>query len=109
DEGHTFMEQRQGKGIWQNLYQFPLVESERELDHQSLQQQLEDKNGIPEVESLTLYNTNPIVHKLSHQHLYTKFWVAKTPEILEEGVHWDKIAAFPVPVLIADFIQTFKI
>ncbi len=110
DEGHTLMEQRRGKGIWQNLYQFPLVESNQELDQQSLQQQLEDKNGIPEVESLTLYNLDgPIVHKLSHQHLYTKFWMAKTQDTLEDGIHWDEITAFPVPVLIADFIQTFKI
>lgn len=110
DEGHTLMEQRQGKGIWQNLYQFPLVESNQELDQQSLQQQLEDKNGIPEVESLTLYNLDgPIVHKLSHQHLYTKFWMAKTQDMLEDGIHWDEITAFPVPVLIADFIKTFKI
>lgn len=108
-ENNTLMEQRQGKGIWQNLYQFPLVESQQEFREQDLMQKIEDKNGLPMVEDLSLYNNEPIVHKLSHQHLHTKFWIAKTAETLENGIHWSNTSAFPVPVLIADFIKTFKI
>lgn len=108
-ENNTLMEQRQGKGIWQNLYQFPLVESQQEFREQDLMQKIEDKNGLPIVKDLSLYNNEPIVHKLSHQHLHTKFWIAKTADTLENGVHWSDTSTFPVPVLIADFIKTFKI
>src|SRR5690606_9394765 len=108
-ENNTLMEQRQGKGIWQNLYQFPLVESQQEFREQDLMQKIEDKNGLPIVKDLSLYNNEPIVHKLSHQHLHTKFWIAKTAETLENGIHWSDTFTFPVPVLIADFIKTFKI
>lgn len=108
-ENNTLMEQRQGKGIWQNLYQFPLVESQQEFREQDLMQKIEDKNGLPIVKDLSLYNNEPIVHKLSHQHLHTKFWIAKTADTLENGIHWSDTSTFPVPVLIADFIKTFKI
>jgi len=106
-EQQTLIEQRRGKGIWQNLYQFPLLETEEEA---KIIDEIEH-NGLPDdtdVE-ISLYNEKPIVHKLSHQHLYTKFWLVKTNKPLADGVAWDKITDFPVPVLIADFIESFSV
>ena len=108
-ENNTILEQRTGKGIWQNLYQFPLVESDKNLKAEELKLLIQGNGQLPEYESLSLYNNETIVHKLSHQHLHTKFWILKTSYILEEGTPWKKIGGFPVPVLIADFIKTFKI
>lgn len=108
-EENTLLEQRKGRGIWQNLYQFPLLESEKELHEEEMEKKLTHGNGFPEMESLSLHNNDIITHKLSHQHLHTKFWILKTGQLLENGISWQKIKAFPVPVLIADFIQKFKI
>jgi A/G-specific adenine glycosylase len=107
-EENTLMEQRKGRGIWQNLYQFPLLESEKELQTDEMERELTYKTDFPKMDSLSLYNTQPIIHKLSHQHLHTKFWILKTEDVLEEGTPWKKIMAYPVPVLIADFIKKFK-
>ena len=30
-EGKTVIQQRRGNGIWKNLYQFPLIETEKEV------------------------------------------------------------------------------
>ncbi|NDV15221.1 A/G-specific adenine glycosylase [Muricauda sp. TY007] len=109
DDGKTILEQRTGKGIWQNLYQFPLIESEKMLQAEELRPLIKKKDIVPETASISLYNNEPIVHKLSHQHLYTQFWILKTSDILEEGTPWKEIGGFPVPVLIADFIKTLKI
>ncbi len=109
DDENTLMEQRKGRGIWQNLYQFPLLESEKEFQVDEMEKSLTGKNNFPETKSLSLYNSEPITHKLSHQHLHTKFWILKTDGLLANGISWQKITAFPVPVLIADFIETFKI
>ncbi|MCK0161440.1 A/G-specific adenine glycosylase [Allomuricauda sp. F6463D] len=109
ENDNTVLEQRQGKGIWRNLYQFPLIESEKQLHIDELYPLVGENEMVPEFESLSLYNNEPIVHKLSHQHLYTQFWILKTSHILEEGTAWKAIADFPVPVLIADFIKTLKI
>lgn len=105
----TLLEQRKGKGIWQNLYQFPLIETEGECTEERLLQEMDGSRTHPKAESLTLYTKEPKVHKLSHQHLHTKFWIVKCSAILEEGISWKTIANYPVPVLIADFIKTFKI
>jgi A/G-specific adenine glycosylase len=109
DQNQTIMEQRKGKGIWQNLYQFPLLESENEIHLDAFQQHFTREMALEPFESFHLFNTEPIVHKLSHQHLYTKFWILKTFHNLENGTAWDEITKFPVPVLIADFIKTLKI
>ncbi|WP_420603826.1 A/G-specific adenine glycosylase [Flagellimonas sp.] len=107
--GNTLLEQRKGKGIWQNLYQFPLLEAKKMLNLEELTEQINGQNGFPKMESLILYNKEPLVHKLSHQHLHTQFWILETADGLKEGISWDEITTFPVPVLIADFIKTYKI
>ncbi|WP_190810075.1 A/G-specific adenine glycosylase [Flagellimonas sp. S3867] len=109
DEGKTLLEQRTGKGIWQNLYQFPLLESKKILDGKLLKEELAHKNGFPIFKTIKLYNQETIVHKLSHQHLHTRFWILDTAQPMPEGILWENIGSFPVPVLIADFIRTFKI
>ncbi|MGW9684267.1 A/G-specific adenine glycosylase [Flagellimonas sp. 2504JD1-5] len=108
-EGNTLLEKRMGKGIWQNLYQFPLLESEKILDLESLKDALCQKKQWPSFQKIVLHNNKPIIHKLSHQHLYTQFWILDSSGILNDGISWSKITSFAVPVLIADFIKTFKI
>lgn len=107
--GNTVLEQRKGKGIWQNLYQFPLLETDGPLEDGEIEEKMKVNHTPLEIETLSLYNNEPIIHKLSHQHLHTHFWILKTSHILEEGISWKKIHDFPVPILIADFIKTFKI
>jgi len=109
EDKNTVLEQRRGKGIWQNLYQFPLIETDSAIGDGEFEEKMETDHRLAKIESLSLYNNEPIVHKLSHQHLHTRFWILKTSYILEEGIPWKKIDDFPVPVLIADFIKTFKI
>lgn len=106
---NTILEQRKGRGIWQNLYQFPLLEHEKELGRSEIQEMIKSSNTLPLWDTIHLYNNSPIVHKLSHQHLYTQFWILKTNQVLEGTKPWEDIYDFPVPVLIADFIQSFKI
>ncbi|MBX2828454.1 MAG: A/G-specific adenine glycosylase [Flavobacteriaceae bacterium] len=107
--GSTFLEQREGKGIWQRLYQFPLVESPKRVNVKSLR----DLAGFKlldakfKIRDLSLYNTEVIVHKLSHKHLHTQFWIAEVAS-LENGTQFDALEKFPVPILIGNFIQDFE-
>lgn len=105
----TIVEQRTQKGIWQNLFQFPLMESSKVIGGDQMIELAKDMGMPIGSERLERFNETPIVHKLSHQHLYTTFWVAQVASPLNNGIHWSKINAFPVPVLIADFISRFKI
>jgi A/G-specific adenine glycosylase len=104
----TNLQQRKGKGIWQNLWEFPLIESNSMLEIEDVgnrYKQLFEGNG--EIE-LIEFNEVAIIHKLSHQHLHTKFWILNTNTEIPNQISFEKIKDFPVPVLIADFIKAFK-
>ncbi|SKB31768.1 A/G-specific adenine glycosylase [Maribacter arcticus] len=104
----TNLQQRKGKGIWQNLWEFPLIESNSMLEIEDVDnryKQLFEGNG--EIE-LIEFNEVAIIHKLSHQHLHTKFWILNTNTEIPNQISFEKIKNFPVPVLIADFIKAFK-
>ncbi|MBU2948573.1 A/G-specific adenine glycosylase [Zobellia uliginosa] len=106
-EGKTILEQRKGKGIWQNLWQFPLVESDKKLSKADLVQELGNLDYKSELISLQRFNEDAIVHKLSHQHLYTTFWIVNTKESEEGSISFSEVEKYPVPVLIADFLKLF--
>ena len=57
---------------------------------------------------ISLYNEADIIHKLSHQHLHTKFWIITTESNLKEGIPSHGIEEYPVPSLIGDFISNFR-
>lgn len=105
----TLLQQRKGKGIWQNLYEFPLMETEKYLEQAEVAQNLGEFVTVEEPSEMYLYNENKIVHKLSHQHLHTRFWIITFDGNLKNGIQVAELHKYPVPVLIADFIKTFKI
>ncbi|NNC46443.1 MAG: A/G-specific adenine glycosylase [Winogradskyella sp.] len=108
-KGQTLFEKRTQKGIWKNLYQFPLVETEKSLNISDFEQlDLEPylKDILPF--DITLYNAIDKIHKLSHQHLHTKFWIIDTPELPKKAVSIKTIRKYPTSVLINDFINEFK-
>ncbi|MFK5972835.1 MAG: A/G-specific adenine glycosylase [Flavobacteriaceae bacterium] len=107
-EEKTVLYQRKGKGIWQNLWEFPLLETEAEIDIEEVQQRLPEMMRFNDAPEIYQFNERIIVHKLSHQHLYTKFWIVKTGTALEDGMVLADLDNYPVPVLISDFINTFK-
>lgn len=106
---NTLLEQRTGKDIWQNLWEFPLLERSTSADIKEIEANYEEIIKLESAPEIRLYNSVEIVHKLSHQNLYTKFWIFNLQEEPIKGIHFDKLEDFPVPVLIADFINTFKI
>ncbi|WP_411893195.1 A/G-specific adenine glycosylase [Winogradskyella sp. A2] len=106
---NILLEKRTGKGIWQNLYQFPLIESNRSLSADEFNQ-LNLKNTVIENSNFdhSLYNATDKIHKLSHQHLYTKFWIIEIDQLPRESISIEKLKAYPAPVLISNFIDEFN-
>lgn len=106
---NVVLQRRKGKGIWQGLYQFPLIETNALVNSEP---ELLDlvRNAFPEVKTtkITKLNEDPIVHKLSHQHLKTSFWILDVGSSLKGAVPWSNIDEYPVPVLIAEAIKSLK-
>lgn len=109
EDGKTMIEERKGKGIWQGLYQFPLIETTKDISDQGIVFSNEFKEIIPSKAHVKLFNETEIVHKLSHQHLYTRFWIVKVKDHSKATVHWREIESYPVPVLIANFLKDFQL
>ncbi len=105
----TLMRKREGKGIWQNLWEFPLLESDEKIDLKEIETNYMNVSAVHEVSEIYQYNKYDIVHKLSHQHLYTKFWILKSDVELEHSIDLKDLKSYPMPVLMADFIKTLKI
>jgi A/G-specific adenine glycosylase len=108
NDGKTILLERKGKGIWQGLYQFPLIETDKCVDVKELISSEEFITLFPDETRISLFNKKEIVHKLSHQHLYTQFWVIETKKSSEAQINWSDIEKFPVPILIANFLKGFK-
>ncbi|MCH3881104.1 MULTISPECIES: A/G-specific adenine glycosylase [Tenacibaculum] len=107
DKNETIIEERKGKGIWQNLYQFPLLETSNNIDEKEVVSSEEFENLFPFESTISLFNTKEIVHKLSHQHLHTRFWIVKTSEVKTKTLTWNQVKKQPVPVLISKFLDSY--
>lgn len=108
EEKETLLKKRTGKGIWEGLFEFPLIESSSEMHLENIVQEEEFSSyGNSENPKIELFNEKPIIHKLTHQHLFTKFWVIKNASIAEGAVSLEKIEKFPVPALIEKFLSTY--
>ncbi|PQJ75340.1 A/G-specific adenine glycosylase [Polaribacter gangjinensis] len=109
DDDKTILTQRNDKGIWQGLYQFPLIETNKSVNEKELISSKEFIDLLPEETTISLFNPKEIIHKLSHQHLYTHFWIVETSSNQHAKILWKTIQNFPVPVLIANFLAQFEL
>ncbi|MEN8776233.1 MAG: A/G-specific adenine glycosylase [Polaribacter sp.] len=109
DDHNTILKERKGKGIWQGLYQFPLIETKNISNQREIVASEEFQNLFPAETTLSLFNKKEIIHKLSHQHLYTQFWIVETSSLKEASISWENIEDYPVPILIANFLKEYRL
>ena len=108
-EKETLLQQRKGKGIWQGLYEFPLVETTGEVSFENLLRENDEVlYDVVKKDAVELFNETPIVHKLSHQHIYTKFWIVSCCKLPQTGIPVKDLDNFPVPALINKFIESYS-
>jgi A/G-specific adenine glycosylase len=106
---NTFIEKRTSKGIWQNLYQFPLIESKKSLSSDEFHLLDLNHSFLKDLKfEYSLYNIKDKVHKLSHQHLHTKFWIIEINQLPKASVPIKELKNYPVPILIDNFIKAFN-
>lgn len=104
--GNTKLKKRIGKGIWQHLYEFPLIETDTLMEETEMYGRVNSREE--KIKDIVLWKEDPIVHKLSHQHLITRFWIVELKEELKGGITLESLPQYPVPVLLAEFLETFK-
>jgi A/G-specific adenine glycosylase len=111
DEKNTLLQKREEKDIWQGLYQFPVIESEKknktkfELNKSEVTKHLK-------TDSYKIVKSSAIVkHILSHQIIYAKFWwinmdsisIIKDPNLIK--VPWIQLSDYGMPQLIVKYLE----
>jgi A/G-specific adenine glycosylase len=106
------LKKRKEKGIWQNLYEFPLIESEVPLEWKDLIETDDFKTLFPTIEPvqfrLVLKNQK---HVLSHRILYADFYemvTEKTPEFFAKftAISPEMIDDYPIHRLMQVYLNT---
>lgn len=102
---NTLAQKRLGKGIWENLYEFPLIETGSEVDFDFMAQKLKEGFIIDNpIISLSELNLKSQIHKLTHQHLHIKFWKVSVSGLVKNGIDYETIRALPFPIVLHNFI-----
>lgn len=103
---NTIIHKRTQKGIWQNLYEFPVLETITAESDETILSLIENQVFVTnEIREIQLYNPEIIIHKLSHQHLHIKFWKIAVSGTLVNGMDWESASKFPFPIVIYNFIE----
>lgn len=104
----TVIQKRIEKDIWQHLYEFPVIETEKQSDFEHIIQQIKHHplvNGQTFV--LKKVNASPIVHKLSHQELHINFWEIQVEKLPQSTITWHEVFLQPFPIIIYQFLKTY--
>ena len=102
----TLVQQRKSKGIWQNLYEFPLIETTGILEKEALIKH-PDFIRWEKHKPLSFEKAYPtaVKHLLTHQQLWIQFWRLELKEEIAESIDYKTLKSLPVPVVIQHFIE----
>ncbi|MGJ8683851.1 MAG: A/G-specific adenine glycosylase [Nonlabens sp.] len=104
----TILQERPQTGIWAGLYEFPFIESDGALLSVEFRDQLEEQewwSGVRFRESV--FNQQPIIHKLSHRKVHAYFWIVEVDEELENSIPIADAFQKPLHILMHRFMSSF--
>ena len=104
-----YLRKRSDKDIWQNLYELPLLETEKELTVEELQKDEKFKALFEATSNVKIQHIRQIKHVLSHQIIYAIFYKVEVSEIRLDKDYL-KIAAadiddYPVSRLVHKYLE----
>ncbi len=108
-EDKIIINKRTEKGIWHNLYEFPVIETEKETNFETISTLVHNRFNELDITDITIYNEEQIIHKLSHQHLHINFYKITISAIINGGIALERLRTFPFPIVIFNFIEKYSI
>ena len=105
-QGNTYLKKRSNKGIWQNLYDFPLIENEKKTNEKEILAEAQKLLAIP---FKAFSKFKEYKHILSHRTIFARFWSVKTlvePTLKNtQKIQLEDLEQYPIPRLIELFLQ----
>jgi A/G-specific adenine glycosylase len=111
-QGTSFFQKRVSKDVWQNLYEFPLIESDHLIDSTELFENDIFKTIFSEVDEVTIHKiSNPMKHVLSHRVIFAQFIsieISRENELLKQFIQvaLNDIDKFAVSRLMELFLES---
>lgn len=102
-QNHFKINQRLKKDIWQHLYEFDLIESDREESIQWVESKAKEIFNVPWLDFYQI-NQHTIQHKLTHQNLFISIYLIQISEIRNSFMSFDDMMLHPFPIVLGDFI-----
>lgn len=101
---------REGRDIWQGLYDFASVENQKDLEQESLSNYVRETFPESKITSISSAPEKSYTHLLSHQKIEARFWRVQVSGTIEDaGVYRviakDDIDNYAVPRLIHRFLE----
>ena len=108
-KNEIILEKRNEKGIWQHLYQFPMIETKSSVTKKNLlsNEKFKEKYKFKD-QQIELINSQDIIHNLSHQKLHIKFWKINGYKKSDKLIPYKDLTKFAVPSVIAEFIKIYN-
>ncbi len=104
----TIINKRTEKGIWHNLYEFPVIETEHATSQETIIAKIKSDFYDFDITAIFAFDA-PIIHKLSHQHLSISFYKVTVSKTLIGGINFASIQQFPFPIVIFNFIKKYSL
>ena len=102
---------RRGPGdVWQNLYEFPLIEAERSLERTELTKHKSFQQFFPQTVEI-VGQTAPVRQLLSHQRIFARFFEIQLPDEANfnsadfQRVSWAELERLAFPKIITTYLR----
>ena len=112
-DNHFFMKKRDGKDIWNGLYDFYLIESLQDKQLDELES--EELSFLKASDAVVVDSTGVYKHVLTHQNLFVKFFLIDLTNIQERNKLFDQesfrkfsleeVKELPKPILIDNYLS----
>ena len=106
---NTIIHKRSAKGIWHNLFEFPLIETLETENLEDILVKIPEYNFVKnKIISVKPMHSKTEIHKLTHQHLHINFWGVNVEDKIPESINYESLISFPFPIVIYNFIEREK-
>ena len=77
-------------------------------DPESIKSFVVSEFDLGESYGLKKFNSQAVIHKLSHQELHLDFWLIRTEEKPAETTAWEELENHALPVPLQNFVDKYK-
>ncbi|MEN0002734.1 MAG: A/G-specific adenine glycosylase [Bacteroidota bacterium] len=106
-DGNTLIQQRRKKDVWQQLYEFPLIELKTlDIEREELLHATHQLSDLGAFTHSTIEKSRPFRQTLSHQNIHALFWKITLQDILPKhsnqliSIEQENLTKFAFPKII---------